>query len=69
MNEIYNLFKIMLIPDEVLITSFVIQGSDSMSSAYRKFAMMIHPDKNPHPCSTFAFNKLSNAFNEAKQRV
>lgn len=69
MNEIYNLFKIMLIPEEALITSFLIQGPDAMASAYRKFAMMIHPDKNPHPCAALAFNKLANAFNTAKQRV
>ena len=66
MNEIYNLFKIVLIPDEVLIQSFVTQGQESMASAYRKFAMMIHPDKNPHQCANFGFNKLVNAFNEAK---
>lgn len=34
MNEIYNLFKIMLIPEEALINSFIVQGSDAMASAY-----------------------------------
>lgn len=69
LNEVYNMFKILLIPEKVLVESFVVQGAEGMGSAYRKFAMVVHPDKNPHPYSQTAFQKLSNAFNDAKKLV
>ena len=67
--EIYNMFKILLIPTESLKESLAIQGLDAMSSSFRKFAVMVHPDKNPHPRAAEAFNKLYTAFNEAKAQM
>jgi len=62
------MYKILLIPEDVFITSFVKQGKEMINTSFRKLAIMVHPDKNHHPHSKTAFLKLAKIFNEAKTR-
>ena len=47
--------------------------SGQIKKAYKKLAVKVHPDKNPHPKATEVFKKVSTAFStlndDEKRRV
>jgi|JI10StandDraft_1071094.scaffolds.fasta_scaffold211837_2 hypothetical protein len=49
------MFKILLIPENVLLKSFIKQGENLVNTSFRKLAIMIHPDKNSHPLAQNGF--------------
>ncbi len=48
-------------------------NSAQIKKAYRKLAVKVHPDKNPHPKATEVFKKVSTAFStlndDEKRRI
>ena len=60
MNEIniYTVYKIIYMPSEILQATFQSLG-ENLNSCFRKMAILVHPDKNSHPLSKRAFQKLS----------
>lgn len=66
-TEIYNVYKILYMPDKVLLKTFSLVGKAQLNSYYRQLALLIHPDKNHHKYSQDAFTKLTNAFEMCKQ--
>lgn len=66
-TSVFQVYKIIYMPSEILQASFKSAG-DSLNSCFRKMAILIHPDKNSHPLSNKAFQKLSQAYNLCQQR-
>jgi len=60
-SSIYQMLKILFMPNEILISSFASLGATA-HSAFRKLSVQIHPDKNVHPLSKQAFQKLAESF-------
>ena len=62
------MYKILFIPEDLFIESFIKQGIEMINTSFRRLAIMVHPDKNPHPYAQTAFLKLSKVYNEAKSK-
>lgn len=64
--EIYNVYKIIYMPIEILIKTLWMIDKSLLSSHYRQLALILHPDKNKHSYANEAFLKLTNAFDACK---
>ena len=60
-TSVFQVYKIIYMPSEILQVSFKSAG-ESLNSCFRKMAFLIHPDKNSHPLSNKAFQKLSQVY-------
>lgn len=56
--EIYNVYKVLYMPDEILIKTFLMIERSQLNSYFRKLALLLHPDKNKHKNANDAFLKL-----------
>uniref|UniRef100_A0A7S3N5G2 J domain-containing protein n=1 Tax=Euplotes harpa TaxID=151035 RepID=A0A7S3N5G2_9SPIT len=65
-SSVFQVYKIIYMPSEILQVSFKSLG-DGLNSCFRKMAVVIHPDKNSHPLSNKAFQKLSQAYFQCQQ--
>mmetsp|Transcript_39712 Transcript_39712/g.39306 ORF Transcript_39712/g.39306 Transcript_39712/m.39306 type:complete len:81 (+) Transcript_39712:1302-1544(+) len=66
-TEIYNVYKILYMPENFLVKTFVMMPQPQLNTYYRQLALLVHPDKNKHACAKDAFAKLANAFGLAKK--
>lgn len=68
MNEssVFQVYKVIYMPSEILQAFFKSTG-EGLNSCFRKMAVLIHPDKNSHPLANQAFQKLSQAFQNASR--
>lgn len=60
--EIYNVYKIVYMPFEVLVKTLSMIEKSQLNKHYRKLALILHPDKNKHEQASEAFKKLTQAF-------
>ncbi|CAI2370685.1 unnamed protein product [Moneuplotes crassus] len=60
-SKVFNVYKTIYIPSEILQASLQSLGGH-LNSCFRKMAVLLHPDKNSHPLSNRAFQKLSQAY-------
>lgn len=67
--EIYNVYKIMYMPIEILIKTLWMIEKSLLSSHYRQLALILHPDKNKHSYANEAFLKLTKAYEAWKQLI
>mmetsp|Transcript_7025 Transcript_7025/g.6216 ORF Transcript_7025/g.6216 Transcript_7025/m.6216 type:complete len:401 (+) Transcript_7025:1-1203(+) len=65
--NVYNVYKIIYMPSEILLASFQSLG-DGLNSCFRKMAILVHPDKNSHPLSKRAFQKLSQVYMKCQEK-
>lgn len=56
--EIYNVYKVLYMPDDILIKTFLMIEKSQLNSYFRKLALLLHPDKNKHKNANDAFLKL-----------
>mmetsp|Transcript_17357 Transcript_17357/g.19442 ORF Transcript_17357/g.19442 Transcript_17357/m.19442 type:complete len:247 (-) Transcript_17357:65-805(-) len=56
--EIYNVYKVMYLPFDVLVKSILMIDKSQLNSNYRQLALILHPDKNKHKLSKDAFTKF-----------
>lgn len=66
-DNAYQVYKIIYMPSEILQASFQSVG-DGLNSCFRKMAILVHPDKNSHPLSNRAFQKLSQVYSLCANR-
>lgn len=59
--SVFNIYKTIYMPSEILQASFQSLG-EGLNSCFRKMAILVHPDKNSHPLSNRAFQKLSQVY-------
>lgn len=56
--QIKELYRILIIPQNFLSRHFEDLTEEELKKEFRKSALLIHPDKNSHPNSKVAFQKL-----------
>lgn len=66
-TEVYNVYKILYMPTDVLCKSLMNVERGQLNSYYRQLALVLHPDKNKHENATDAFTKLQQAYEFCKQ--
>lgn len=60
-SNVFNVYKTIYMPSEILQASLQSLG-ENLNSCFRKMAVLLHPDKNSHPLSNRAFQKLSQVY-------
>ena len=68
-QQIYNVIKILLMPIDMLVSSFKLLSEAQIKTSYKQLALVLHPDKNRFPCSQDAFMKLNRAYLECSKQV
>jgi flagellar biosynthesis GTPase FlhF len=67
--EIFNVYKILYMPLNLLIKTLTMIDRSQLSSQYRQLALLLHPDKNKHKLANEAFLKLSQAYEMCKRLI
>lgn len=67
--EIYNVYKVLYMPFDVLVKTLCMIEKSQVSSYYRQLALLLHPDKNKHQLSNEAFKKLGQAYELSKRFI
>lgn len=64
-----QVYKIVIMPDEILQSYMFNLNSDTLRSEFRRMAKIIHPDKNKHPQAASAFQKVYRVYEAALSRL
>jgi thiol-disulfide isomerase/thioredoxin len=67
-QQILQVYKILIMPEEILQNYMGSLNSDMLKSEFRRFAKIIHPDKNKHPQAGMAFQKIYKVYEVALAR-
>jgi len=67
-QQILQVYKIMIMPEEILQTYMFNLNADTLRSEFRRMAKIIHPDKNKHPQAGNAFQKIYKVYEIALNR-
>jgi ribosomal protein S27AE len=67
-QQILQVYKLLIMPEEILQNYMGSLNSDMLKSEFRRFAKIIHPDKNKHPQSGIAFQKIYKVYEVALAR-
>ena len=59
-EKYFEVYRIIIIPSELLRIQLTKNGEVCPLKEFRRLAMIVHPDKNNHPNSKVAFQKLYN---------
>jgi len=68
-QQILQVYKIMIMPEEILQTYMFNLNADTLRSEFRRMAKIIHPDKNKHPQAGNAFQKIYKVYEVALSRL
>jgi len=68
-QQILQLYKILIMPQEILQNYMYSLNPDMLKSEFRRFAKIIHPDKNKHPQAGTAFHKIYKVYEAALGRI
>jgi len=67
-QQILQVYKILIMPEEILQNYMGSLNSEMLKSEFRRFAKIIHPDKNKHPQAGMAFQKIYKVYEVALAR-
>jgi len=68
-TQILQVYKILIMPEQVLQFYMFNLNADALKSEFRRMAKIIHPDKNKHPQAGQAFQKIYKVYEVAISRV
>jgi hypothetical protein len=68
-QQILQVYKILIMPEEILQNYMFSLNSDMLKSEFRRIAKIIHPDKNKHPQAGNAFQKVYKVYEAALARI
>jgi len=68
-QQILQVYKILIMPEEILQNYMFSLGGDTLKSEFRRIAKIIHPDKNKHPQAGTAFQKVYKVYEVALVRL
>lgn len=65
LEQITWLYKVLILPEKSIKSYFDCLDEASVKKEFRKFTILLHPDKNSHPKSKIAFQKIYGIFEQA----
>jgi len=68
-QQILQVYKILIMPEDVLQNYMYNLNGEMLKQEFRRFAKIIHPDKNKHPQAGPAFQKIYKVYEAALVRV
>lgn len=68
-QQILQVYKILIMPEDVLQSYMFNLNAEMLKQEFRRFAKIIHPDKNKHPQAGPAFQKIYKVYEAALVRV
>lgn len=68
-QQILQVYKILIMPEDVLQNYMYNLNGEMLKQEFRRFAKIIHPDKNKHPQAGLAFQKIYKVYEAALVRV
>jgi len=68
-QQILQVYKILIMPEDILQNYMFSLNADMLKSEFRRFAKIIHPDKNKHPQAGNAFQKIYKVYEVALARI
>jgi hypothetical protein len=68
-QQILQVYKILIMPEDVLQNYMYNLNGEMLKQEFRRFAKIIHPDKNKHPQAGPAFQKIYKVYEAALARV
>jgi len=68
-TQILQVYKILIMPEQVLQFYMFNLNIDALKSEFRRMAKIIHPDKNKHPKAGAAFQKIYKVYEVAISRL
>jgi len=60
-----QLYKILILPEKSIKTYFDCLDEKTLKKEFRKYTILLHPDKNNHPKAKTAFQKIYGVFEKA----
>lgn len=57
-EQVFHVYKILVIPEEVIRKYLSILKKTKLKQEFKKYALILHPDKNCHPEAKRAFQKI-----------
>jgi len=67
-QQILQVYKILIMPEEILKTYMMNLTNEALKGEFRRLAKLIHPDKNKHPKSGLAFQKIHHLYELAIEK-
>lgn len=61
LDQVFLIYKFLETPLQTLIDTISAKSEDDIKKYYRNMAKILHPDKNCHPRSNEAFQKIQSA--------
>lgn len=68
-QQILQVYKVLIMPEEILQNYMYSLNAEILKSEFRRFAKIIHPDKNKHPQAGVAFQKIYKVYEAALGRI
>jgi len=68
-QQVLQVYKILIMPEEILQNYMGSLNSEMLKAEFRRFAKIIHPDKNQHPQAGTAFQKIYKVYEVALARI
>ena len=57
-EQVFHVYKILVIPEEVIRKYLSILQKTKLKQEFKRYALILHPDKNCHPEAKKAFQKI-----------
>ena len=65
-DKVFLVYKLLATPTHVLQQGLITMTQESATQYFKRLAKQLHPDKNSHPESKEAFQRLKVAFDQTK---
>jgi len=61
-QQILQVYKVLIMPEEIFNSYMLNLSMEAIKAEFRRLAKLIHPDKNKHPKSGLAFQKIHRVY-------
>lgn len=68
-EQVLQVYKVTLMPEEIFKSYMYNLPLDALKADYRRLVKLVHPDKNQHPQSGIAFQKIHKIYEQAVSKL